>query len=447
MIKEEKSIIRHSSCIELWSEPNQSIMADIRAHSLQDWMQSYVESDNFPGMMNGIYDEHRNELFHHFTSKGNKFQRDSIFRLYSMTKPITAVSLLILMERGLVSLEDEVAKFIPAFQQTQVLTGGTVDDYTTEPQKTPLKIIHLLTHTSGITYGFFGNTLGDLLLKKTVGDDWKNWFRHTDLETFCNMIAASDLSFQPGTKFHYSLSIDVVGRVIEVISGMKLDEFFQKEVFEPLQMHDTAFYVPAKDLSRLVECYEMLPCHSCRLSNVPERERAELPINLAGGGGLVSTLDDYSRFTCMLLNHGMIDSSNNNHHPSSGRRLLKEETVKLMYQNHLPNNANLLDYSYDRGFSEVMGAGYGFGLTMSVIIDPKKVRGGSQCSLGEYGWGGAAGTSFIIDPVKKFSAIFMTQLMGAAAVYPIRAQARWLTQAYFDTLQRDKEKKHNMNEK
>jgi CubicO group peptidase (beta-lactamase class C family) len=422
-------------------------MADIRAHSLQDWMQSYVESDNFPGMMSGIYDEHRNELFHHCTSKGNKYQRDSIFRLYSMTKPITAVSLLILMERGLVSLEDEVAKFIPAFQQTQVLTGGTVDDYTTEPQKTPLKIIHLLTHTSGITYGFFGNTLGDLLLKKTVGDDWKNWFRNTDLETFCNMIAASHLSFQPGTKFHYSLSIDVVGRVIEVISGMKLDEFFQKEVFEPLQMHDTAFYVPAKDLSRLVECYEMLPCHSCRLSNVPERERAELPINLAGGGGLVSTLDDYSRFTCMLLNHGMIDSSNNNHHPSSGRRLLKEETVKLMYQNHLPNNANLLDYSYDRGFSEVMGAGYGFGLTMSVIIDPKKVRGGSQCSFGEYGWGGAAGTSFIIDPVKKFSAIFMTQLMGAAAVYPIRAQARWLTQAYFDTLQRDKEKKHNINEK
>jgi CubicO group peptidase (beta-lactamase class C family) len=416
-------------------------MADIRAHSLQDWMQSYVESDNFPGMMSGIYDEHRNELFHHVTSKGNKYQRDSIFRIYSMTKPITAVSLLILMERGLVSLEDEVAKFIPAFQQTQVLTGGTVDEYTTEPQKTPLKIIHLLTHTSGITYGFFANTLGDLLLKKNVGDDWQNWFRNTDLETICNMIAASHLSFQPGTKFHYSLSIDVVGRVIEVISGMKLDEFFQKEVFEPLQMHDTAFYVPAEKLSRLVECYEMLPCLNYRLSNVPERERAERPTLLAGGGGLVSTLDDYSRFACMLLNHGMIDASN----PSSGR-LLKEETVKLMYQNHLPNNSNLLEYSFDRGFSEVMGAGYGFGLAMSVIIDTKKVRGGSQCSVGEYGWGGVAGTAFIIDPVKKFTAIFMTQLVGGAFVYPIRAQARWLTQAYFDTLQRDKEK-HNTNEK
>jgi CubicO group peptidase (beta-lactamase class C family) len=401
----------------------------IRA-SIEDWMQSYVESHTFPGLMLGVYDENQKELFYHATSKGDVYKRDTLFRIYSMTKPITCVAFLILMERGLVSLEDNLCDFIPAFKETQVLTGGTIDEYTTEPLNSPIKMIHLLAHTSGISSAIFGNSLNDQLLRKNFGDDWKTWFHHLDNKQFCDIIAESHLSFQPGTKFHYSLATDVLGHVVEVISGLPLDEFFQKEIFDPLGMIDSFFYVPEEKLSRLAEIYEVAPGQNYKISHNSERDRSKRPYLLAGGGKVVSTIDDFAKFACCLLNHGIIDKSN-----SSSKRLLQEETVRLMYQNHLPNFSNMLDYAHERDFSESYGIGHGFGLGVYVIVDPSHVKGGTYASAGEYGWGGVACTSFFIDPVKKITAILLTQVIPAASFYPIRAQARWFVHSLVNALE------------
>lgn len=407
---------------------------ELQTQSLKDWMASWVEVGSFPGLTVGVYNEKNEELFYHSVSNENAYNRDTLYRIYSMTKPITTVGLLILLERGLVSLDDEVSKFIPAFSKTQVLTGGTVDNFTTEPLKTPLKIIHLLTHTSGISYAIFGNLLGDQLLKKNIGNDYVNWFHSTPLETLVDKIAESHLIFQPGTHFHYGLSTDVVGRIIEVISGETLDNFMLKEIFQPLQMNETFFQVPEDKVLRLAECYEVTTGHRYKVSENPERDRVSKPIILAGGGGLVSTLADYSKFACTLLNKGIIGNDPN-------RRLLREETVALMGRNHLINDGNLLDMSFDKGFSEAYGPGLGFGLGVSVIKDPTVVKGGSLASAGEYGWGGVAATSFTIDPMKKVTIIWMTQMIPGAVAYPIRAQARWLVHRWIDAFQKNEKQK------
>jgi CubicO group peptidase (beta-lactamase class C family) len=370
--------------------------------SIQEWMSSYVESDCFPGILAGIYNENSEEIFFHSVSKDNKYQKDSLFRIYSMTKPITVVAFLILMERGLINLEDEVSKFIPSFKETQVLTGGTIDNYTTEPCQTPLTVRHLLTHTGGISYAIFGNTLNDQLLRKNIGEDVKNWFKYTTLEDLVDGIAKSHLSFQPGTKFHYSLSIDVIGRIIEILSEMPLDEFFEKEIFEPLGMNDTSFQVSSDQLDRLVECYEVSLGHNYKVSESAERDRAHKPILLAGGGGLVSTITDYSKFACCLLNKGRISGSDN--------RLLKEETVNLMSSNHLPNGSNIHDMSYDQGFSETLGRGFGFGLGVSVVINHDAVKGGSNGSEGEYGWGGVGKIFTLLSSLSHILAAFADSL-------------------------------------
>lgn len=403
---------------------------DQKTASLQDWMNAWVEGGSFPGMTLGIYNEKSEELFYHTVSHDHVYNRDTLYRIYSMTKPITVVGFLILLDRGLVSLDDEVSKFIPAFAQSQVLTGGDVDNYTTEPIQTPLKMVHLLTHTSGISYAIFGNSLNDQLLRKNVGPDFANWFHFTPLDQLVDKIAQSHLSFQPGSKYLYGLSIDVIGRVIEVISGLSLDVFFEKEIFQPLGMVNTFFQVPTEKLKHLAECYDVEPGsgHRYKVSTNLERERVAKPILLAGGGGLVSTLADYSKFACCLLNNGIIGND-------SSKRLLKEETVTLMRQNHLANDGNLLDMSFDKGFSEAYGPGFGFGLGVSIIKDPHSVKGGSLASVGEYGWGGVAATSFFIDPVKKITGVFMTQLIPGAFAYPIRAQARWLVHSWFNAYQ------------
>ena len=394
----------------------------IKVESLKHWIDAWVEGGTFPGLMVGIYNNESKEIFYHAHDNGatKKYTKDTLFRIYSMTKPITTVGILILLERGLISLDDPVSKYIPAFENIAVLTGGTVDNFTTEPCQTPLKVIHLLTHTSGISYGFFGNTLNDQLIRKNVGEDFKHWFHFTSLADLCEGIAKSQLAFQPGTKYLYGLNTDVLGYIIEIISGMKLDEFMEKEIFNPLGMKDTTFQVTPENSSRLADIYDVAPGQGFKISENPERDRLHSPILLAGGGGLVSTMEDYARFAVCLLNKGLLA-------PNDTKRLLKEETVDLMAQNHLQNDSNLAEMSYDIAFSEAFGPGFGFGLGVSVIKDPKLVKGGSLSSAGEYGWGGVAGTSFFIDYGQKFTAILLTQLIPGASVYPIRSQVRWLS--------------------
>jgi CubicO group peptidase (beta-lactamase class C family) len=399
-----------------------------REGHLKSWIDTWVASQSIPGMMVGIFDRDGKELFYHAADNSHRnkphtpdhnmkaYTRDTLFRIYSMTKPITTVAAMILLERGLLSLDDELSKYIPSFQHVQVFVRGTVEEPVTESLQVPITIQHLLSHTSGITYGFFGATVPDLILRKNNGEDYKHWFHFTELSELCEQVAKTPLLFQPGKHFHYGLGTDILGRVIEIVSGNSLDVFFQEEIFNRLEMFDTFFQVPEDKVHRLAEVFEVAIGQSYSVSKNPERDRLSKPILLTGGGGLVSTLDDYAKFSCMLLNQGAYN----------GVRVLKEETVKMMTVNHLAHDGDLAQLSYDHSFSEVVGPGYGFGYGFSVLRDPTVGKGCELSGKGEYGWGGVAGTNFHNDPENNLSIIFLTSMIPGAAVYPIRAQLRYL---------------------
>lgn len=353
-------------------------MTDRKEH-LKTWLNSWIVCESLPGALWAVYDKEGQELFYHEVDQSivkskvpQTYTKDSIFRIYSMTKPITSVAALILLDRGLLSLDDHVSKFIPSFANAEVFVGGTAKEPVLEALKEPIKIRHIMTHTSGLTYGIFGTLPSDEVIRQNVGEDWKNWYMNTELEVLCDKVAAAPLVFQPGTGFLYGLSSDVLGRVIEVVSGMKLDVFMAKEIFEPLGMVDTGFVVSADKLHRLVEVYDFNPAgHGYKLATHPERARNTKHTMTAGGGGLVSTLGDYSRFARCLLNKGVLD----------GVRILSESTVTLMTSNQLPNNANITDIGRD-GFSEGVGEGYGFGLGVAVLTNPNIAKGASLSGLG-----------------------------------------------------------------
>lgn len=336
-----------------------------------------------------------------------------------MTKPICVTAALILMERGQLSLDDPVSKWIPAFANGEVFVSGDEINPVTEPVSRDMTVRDLMTHTSGLTYGIFGNSPVDSMLQKNVGKDYVNFYRNTTLEDLSTAAGKTPLSFQPGTKWQYGLSIDILGRVIEVVSGSRLDQFFYTEIFQPLHMEDTSFFVKAKDMSRLVDCYDYKATSGYELSRVPERDRSTLPAFLSGGGGLVSTIMDYSRFVRSL-------------HSDSSTSLLRPETVKLMHTNLLPDGKTIQEVGVD-GFSEISGPGAGFGLGVSVLTDPHVSPGGQRSSMGEFGWGGLASTWFFIDPVKNLSCIFFSQVIPSTKVNN-RTQLRWLTHRLHEEL-------------
>lgn len=391
------------------------------------WVNAWVECQAFPGVMVGVYNDNGDELYFHSADNVNdgsqKYTRDALFRIYSMTKPITAVGIMLLVHRGLITVDDPVSKWIPAFENTQVLVGGTAEAPETEPVREPMRIVHLLTHTSGLTYGFFGNNVCDQILRQKTDPDWQNWFHFTTLEVLCQKLAETPLLFHPGSHYHYGLSTDVLGRIIEVVTSQSLDNFLEENIFKPLNMTSTYFQVPESEQHRLVHCYEVAPGQTYKLSTNPERERFEKPILLAGGGGLVSTISDYSKFASFLARGGTT---------VDGKPLLSATLVNDMFTNHLKDGAELAALTFEKGFSEAIGPGYGFGYAMSIVNDPASVRGGKLSSRGEFGWGGVAATNFTIDPIRKRSAIFFTQLVGGAVAYPVRPQFRYLSHWLFD---------------
>lgn len=405
-------------------------MTDNRKEHLRSLVDTWVHGYTHPGALVGMYGKNGKELFYHVNNSSKKgfcegaeavgYQRDTIFRIYSMTKPITGVAAMILIERGLLSLDDELSKWIPAFKDTQVYVSGDVDSLVTEPPTQPLTIYHLMTHTSGIVYALFGKTVSDKILAMKIGADLMNLMRNTPLSALCDMVATTPLMFQPGTGFEYGLNLDVLGHIIELASGMKLNEFFHNEIFAPLGMVDTDFYVPADKMHRLAKCYEQVPGMCFKQSMQPVRNAlfGEMPINLAGGGGLVSTLSDYSKFSTCLLNQGAIVGTD--------KRILRAESVAQMTRNVLPNGADIHDITKGPGFLEVEGGGFGFGLTMYVVTDPDTAQGATLSGRGEYGWGGFASTAFFVDPVYEVSCILMTQLTPSN-VYPIRSHLRYLS--------------------
>jgi CubicO group peptidase (beta-lactamase class C family) len=341
---------------------------------------------------------------------------DTLWRIYSMSKPVTSVAAMMLYEEGAFGLNDPVSKFIPSFDDVRVYSGGSDQRVVTVPAVEPVRIWHLLTHTSGLTYGFHRVHPADAM-HRAAGFDLGVSSAGVDLERACDIWAGIPLLFQPGTEWNYSVSTDVLGRVVEVASGMPLDEFFASRIFRPLGMNDTGFFAPSDQLPRLAALYGLGGDRKAvRLDTLGERARRR-PEILSGGGGLVSTAADYHRFTQMIL--GRPDSPAGE---LDGVRLLGPRTVAYMGRNHLPGGKDL--ETFGRPLSaEAPLRGSGFGLGFAVVIDP--VSGKVLCSPGELSWGGAASTAFWIDPAEQLTVSFFTQLIPSSA-HPIRPQLRQL---------------------
>jgi len=340
---------------------------------------------------------------------------DTLWRIYSMTKPVTSVAAMILYEEGRLGLTDPVSAFIPAFTDVRVYDGGSDLRPVTVPAAEPVRIWHLLTHTAGLTYGFHRTHPVDALYR-AAGFEWGTP-AGMDLAQACDVWARIPLLFQPGTEWNYSVATDVLGRVIEVASGQPLDEFLTTRVLRPLGMTDTAFWARPEAASRLAALYG--PGQDGKATRLDTLGRAALrqPRMLGGGGGLVSTAADYDRFTQMLL-----------HRPGSpageldGARLLSPHTVGYMARNHLPGGLDLETFGRPL-YAEPRFRGVGFGLGFAVMIDP--VLGQVVSSAGEISWGGAASTTFWVDREADLTVSFFTQLLPSST-YPIGPQLRQL---------------------
>lgn len=352
---------------------------------------------------------HQSVLGQQDPERGVKLAEDSVYRLYSMTKPVACVALLTLVEEGLIALDDPVAKHIPEWANLGVFAAG-VGPWLTTPTARPMQVVDLMRHTSGLTYGFQNRTNVDAAYRKLK---LENMHGEHDLEAMIQMLAKLPLEFSPGEAWNYSVSTDVLGVLVERISGRPFQDFLAERIFAPLGMSETGFSVRPDQADRFTACYAPTPQGGLTLQDDPATSAYHRTPNFhSGGGGLVSTADDYMQFCRMLVNRGEL----------GGHRLVAPATLRLMASNHLPGGQDLTMLSRSL-FSEATNAGVGFGLGFAVTFDP--VRAMLTSSPGEYYWGGAASTAFWIDPVKDIAVVFLTQLMGSST-YPIRRELRTL---------------------
>ena len=377
----------------------------------------YVDDGRLPGWLITVS---RHGRLAHVSCYGSRdveaglpVETDTLWRIYSMTKPVTSVAAMMLYEEGAFELTDPVSAFIPSFAGVRVYKGGSEQRNVTVPATEPVRIWHLLTHTSGLTYGFLRVHPVDAMYR-AAGFDWTGP-AGADLAQVCDIWAGLPLLFQPGTEWNYSAATDVLGRVVEVASGQSLDEFFATRIFGPLGMTDTAFH--ASDTARLAALYTPGKSGKAARLDALGRGAHSRPSALLGGQGLVSTAADYDRFTQLML-----------HRPDSpageldGTRLLSSRTVRYMMRNHLPGGLDLDTFGRPL-YAEFPFRGVGFGLGFAVVIDP--AQGKVVCSEGEASWGGAASTAFWIDQREELAVAFYTQLLPSSA-YRIRPQLRQL---------------------
>ncbi|MBK1885114.1 serine hydrolase domain-containing protein [Marinobacter sp. DY40_1A1] len=333
--------------------------------------------------------------------------RDTIFRIYSMTKPITSIAMMQLYEQGRFLLDDPVHKYIPAWKNRRVYKSGVYPHFLTVPATSTMTIRDLFTHMSGLTYGFMNRTNVDAAYRE-LGLDGS---RDLTMEALVNQLAELPLEFSPGTAWNYSVSTDVLGYLVQLLADQPFDEYLRENVLDPLDMPDTGFHVRDNQLDRFAACYQFQPGDQLKLQDDPEtspfRREGRL---LSGGGGLVSTIDDYFHFAQALCQGGEF----------RGRRIIGRKTLEFMRSNHLPGNQDLPSFAVG-SFSEAPYAGTGFGLGFSVKTDVAKSH--ANGSVGEFGWGGLASTSFFVDPVEELVMIFMTQLIPSST-YPIRQELR-----------------------
>jgi CubicO group peptidase (beta-lactamase class C family) len=335
---------------------------------------------------------------------------NAIFRIYSMTKPLTSVAFMMLVEEGLVALDDPVSRYIPEFAKLEVYESGKLGDFKTRPVIRPMIILDLLRHTSGLTYGFQARTEVDAAYRAL---DIVGVNRHGSLQTMIEKLATLPLEFSPGSAWNYSVSTDVLAYLIETISGQSFDSFLHERLLEPLGMHDTHFQLPTSKIARFTHCYAATVEGGMKLVDSAASSAYLLPAEMvSGGGGLVSTTADYFSF-CQMMNQ-------DGHY--AGKQYLSRKTIELMQSNHLPDGKDLPKLSISM-FSESVFNGVGFGLGFSVVKDPAKTM--MPGSVGELAWGGMASTAFWLDPKENLFVIFMTQLMPSST-YPVRRQLRTL---------------------
>lgn len=361
----------------------------------------------------------------HFWSAGaaregakRKIDEGSLFRIASMTKPITSVAFMMLVEEAKVALDTPVHHVIPEFKRLGVYAGGGAGvPFTTKPTAEPMRMVDLLRHTSGLTYGFQNRSNVDAAYS---AGKMENWHGNHDLDSFVAALGKVPLEFSPGESWNYSVATDVLGLVVQRVSGMPLEEVFATRIFAPLGMDDTFFTVPEGKRDRLTDCWTLPDPVNAPTKRVmfdrADESMWSTPFKLvSGGGGLVSTALDYHRFCRMCLNGGELD----------GVRMLGRKTLDLMTRNHLPGGADLTAMSKSL-FSEAQNAGTGFGLGFAVTIDV--ARSMMPGSVGEYHWGGMFSTAFFVDPVEQLDVVFMTQL-SPSMVYPIRRELKTMIYA------------------
>lgn len=380
------------------------------------------------GLLNGIHTQifRRGELAHNSMAgqmdieRKKAWREDAIVRIYSMTKPITAVALMMLVEEGRIGLDDAVHTHIPSWKNLRVYQSGvpslvenTAGQFLTAPCERPMKVVDLVTHTSGLTYGFMWRTAVDAAYRAQKINDFQT---PGGLEGMMEQLSKLPLDFSPGTKWNYSVSIDVMGYLVQKCSGMTFGEFLRTRLFEPLGMKDTAFSVPAAKMERFASCYMPKPGGGLRIQDDAGKSTyAETPKLESGGGGLVSTMHDYMRFCRMMLGGGTLD----------GVQILSPKTVKMFSLNLLEGGKLLTDIVAAPGlFSEAGYSGVGFSIGCGVTVDPALTR--VPGTPGEFFWGGAASTAFWIDPKEDLTVVFMTQVMGTDARLTLRRDLRTL---------------------
>ncbi|MEZ5937038.1 MAG: serine hydrolase domain-containing protein [Hyphomonadaceae bacterium] len=400
-------------------DPGEAGLSAERLAQIPGYFESYIENGRLPCMATLVA---RGGEVAHFAMQGHteiggsqKIAEDTIYRIYSMTKPITTVAAMMLFEEGKLRIDHELSRYIPEFGDVMVYEGGTPDAPKLRRPDRPVTVKDLMIHTSGITYAFLQQGPVDEIYRLR-GLDYSRW--NGDLKSFCEALAQAPLVFSPGDKWNYSNSTDVLGRVVEVASGMSLDAFFRTRIFEPLQMVDTGFHVPEDKVRRLMACHWRNPANGEILKvdgGGASSPYAKAPNVMSGGGGLASTMGDYLQFCLMLANGGELN----------GARILSPKTIEFMTMNHLPGGKTIAEMG-DKTFSETRMDGSGFGLGWAVTTDVVSTT--QPGSVGTFSWGGMASTFFWIDPAEDLIGILMTQLMPSSS-YPIRPQFQQLVYA------------------
>ena len=375
---------------------------------LDQHVAHYVDEGRLPGFLVAVA---RGGRVAHLTTHGRRdlaaglpVTPDTLWRIYSMTKPVTSVAALLLVEEGKLSLDDPVARHVPAFAGIQVYESGSGADVRTRPAAQPVLIRHLMTHTAGLTFASYRAHPVDALYRQA--DLESSVVPGTTLAETVDVYASLPLQFEPGTQWNYSVATNVLGRVIEVVSGQPLDEFFAERIFRPLGMPDAGFHVSDEQAGRLAELYGETDGGGIEpIAGLPLRGR---PRFLSGSGGMVASAYDVHRFMELLRRRGELD----------GVRLLSAATVDLMTSNHLPGGVDLRTFGSRPAHDEPGNDGVGFGLGVSVVIDPERTK--APTSLGMFGWSGVATTTFWVDPRRDLTVQFMTQVRpkGSHTLYP-----------------------------